>query len=136
MSVSPGNRFRCRRVDRSGAGWPEGACPTSLGELKPLEAVQRFLDLAPAVRARLPAVPGPLLHQKLLPRAVGLEIEHRDDVAPDQHRLGKIAEQPFRLRHIGLEAMFIAKEEREALALDDERIERIEDMDEVLGRVG
>ena len=51
-----------------------------------------------------------------------------DDVLADQNGQREIAEQALFLRHIGFEAMTIAEEQFGALALDDQGIERREDM--------
>src|SRR5438876_2372243 len=63
----------------------------SARELEPLEAVQRFLDLPPALSASGFAHPGPFLDKQLLPLALGLEIEHRDDLVANQHGLREVA---------------------------------------------
>ena len=57
------------------------------GQLEALETVQRFFDLLALRGPPVLAQPGPFLHQQLSPLAVGLEIEHRDDLIADQHRL-------------------------------------------------
>ena len=74
------------------------------------------------------ADPGPFLHQQLLVLAVGLEIDGGDDVVADQHRQRKVAELALFLRHIGLELVAVAEEQFGALALDDQWIERREDV--------
>src|SRR6266404_6709005 len=104
----------------------------SLRQLKPLEAVQRFLDAALKIlaRAALRAVadPIPFLQQQFSASAIGLEIERGDDVVADQHRQREIAEHPLLPRHVGLEAMLVAEEKMGTLALNAERIERREDV--------
>src|SRR5262245_45158463 len=76
-------------------------------ELKPLEAVELLFDpplqfLARVTFRRLAlADPGPFLQQQFLVLPVGLEIDGRDDVVPDQDRQREIAELAFGLRHIG-----------------------------------
>jgi len=47
--------------------------------LEVFEAVQRLLDSHLAQPTRAIADPGPLLHQQLLPLAIGLEVDHGDD---------------------------------------------------------
>src|SRR5437016_2769846 len=108
----------------------------SIRQLKPLEAIELFLDPALQILARLafrglaPADPGPLLHQEFPVLPVGLEIERGDDVLADQDRQREIAELAFLLRHIGLEAMLVVEEQMRPLALDDQGIERREDVHE------
>src|SRR6267142_2139586 len=103
-----------------------------LRQLKPLETIQFFFDSALEVLARAPrgalADPAPFLHQKLLVLPVGLEIDGGDDVFADQHRQREIAEQALVLGHIGLEPMAVAEEQFGALALDDQGIERRENV--------
>src|SRR6185437_428941 len=105
-------------------------CPASrsVGELKMLETVQFLFDPALQLLARAAADPVPLLQQQLALPAIGLEIDGGNDLVADQHRQREISEQPLLLWHIGLEAMAIAKKQFAALALDDERIERREDV--------
>src|SRR5579871_1230327 len=110
----------------------------SLGQLKPLESVQLFFDaqlqLFPrlALGALAGADPIPLLHQELLVLPVGLEIQRCDDVLADQNRQREIAELALWLRYIGFEQMVVIEEQVRALALDDQRIERREDMHELV----
>src|SRR5205823_11842252 len=47
----------------------------------------------------------------------------------------EIAERALLLRHIGLEAVLIIEKSREPLALDHQRIERIEDVHDVADRI-
>ena len=61
--------------------------------------------------------------------AVGLEVEGGDDPVADEDRKGEVAVAALVLRDIGLEDVIVAEEEAEALALDDERVERREDVD-------
>src|SRR5207244_8629725 len=101
-------------------------------ELKPLETIQLFLDAALVVLARSPrralADPAPFLHQEFPVLAVGLQIDGGDDVFADQDRQREIAEQALLFRHVGLEAVAVIEEQFGALALDDQGIERREDM--------
>src|SRR5262245_44000224 len=92
-------------------------------QLEALEAVERRLDPGLVRARRAVADPGPFLHQELARRAVGLEVDGGDDGVAGQHRQREIAEHPLLLRHIGLEAVVVAEEEVEPLALDDERVE-------------
>src|ERR1700730_320414 len=101
----------------------------SISELKTLEAVQFFLDAALQFLARPLANPIPFLQQQFSVLAVGLQIDRGDDIISHQHRQREIAEHPLLLRHIGLEAMAVAEEQFGSLALDDEGIERREDVD-------
>src|SRR5438105_422303 len=114
-----------------------GGAPASVSasELEALEAVQRFLDQSSPLRTSALAEPGPFPDEQLLPLAVGLEVEHRRDIVVDQNRLREIAEYALLLRNIGLEAMFVAEEQREPPTLDHQRVERIEDVDDVLGTI-
>src|SRR4051812_1978975 len=109
-----------------------------LRQLKLLKPIELLLDLLLerlARRGLLPLTdPGPFLQQQLLRLPVGLEIERGDDLVADQHRQREIAELAFGLRYIGLEQMVVAENEIGALALDDQRIERREDMDEIRPR--
>src|SRR5260370_2901177 len=123
------------RQSRIRRAWSAGR--NSLRQLKPLESVQFFLDAAlqflarVAFRALALADPIPFLQQELLVRPVGLEIERRDDVLSDQDRQCEIAELAFVLRHIGLEAVLVVEDEMRPLALDDQGIERREDVREL-----
>src|SRR5215472_10648637 len=80
----------------------------SLPELKPLEAMQLFLDAALQRAPRLAlgllaqADPIPFLHQELFVLPVSLEIERGDDVLSDQHGQREVTELALLLRHIGL----------------------------------
>src|SRR5437879_1569134 len=111
---------------------------TSLRQLKPLETVELVLDAALVVLARGPrralADPAPFLHQQFLVLAVGLEVDGGDDVFADQNRQREIAEHAFFLRHIGLEAVTVVEEQFGALALDDQGIERREDVHRAIAR--
>src|SRR5450755_1597130 len=114
---------------------PYGCAGTkSLRQLKPLEAVQFLLDAALQRFPRLSlgglavADPVPFLHQQLLVLPVGLEIERGDDVLSHEDRQREIAELALFLRHIGLEAMRVVEEQMRPLALDDQRVERREDV--------
>ena len=82
------------------------------------------------------ADPGPLLHQQLLPLAIGLEIDGGDDLVADEHGQGKVAEQPLLPGDVSLEAVLVVEEELQPLALMDERIEGREDVDRLLGGIG
>src|SRR5258705_13737745 len=103
-----------------------------LRQLKPLETIQFFLDSALEVLAQAPrgalADPAPFLHQQFPVLAVGLEVDGGDDVLADQHRQREITEQALFLWDIGLEAVTIAEEQFGALALDDQWIERRQDV--------
>src|SRR6266487_4506469 len=109
-----------------------GGFRISLRQLKPLKAIQFFLDAALVVLARSPrralADPAPFLHQQFLVLAVGLQIDRGNDVLPHQDRQREIAEQALILWHIGLEAVTVIEEQFGALALDNKRIERREDV--------
>src|SRR5947209_16098223 len=100
-------------------------------ELKALEAVQFLLDAALEVLARGVADPAPCLHQHLAARAGGLEADRGDDVLPHKHRQREIAEHPLLFGDISLEAMRVAEKQFGAPALDDQRIERGEDVDQI-----
>src|SRR5882757_7364231 len=106
----------------------------SLRQLKPLEAIELFLDAALVFLARRPcgalADPTPFLHQQFLVLAVGLEIDGGDDVRAYQHRQREVAEQALFLGHIGLETVAVIEEQFSALALDNQGIERRENVDE------
>src|SRR5215475_8381534 len=77
--------------------------------------------------------PVPLLHQQLLVLAVCLQVERGDDLIIQQNGKREVAENTFGLGHIGLELVAITEDELAALALDDERIEGRENMDERRG---
>ena len=66
----------------------------SFRELKPLEAVQFFLDAALEVLSRAPlrgsADPAPFLHQQFAALAVGLEVDGGDDVVTSKNRQGAL----------------------------------------------
>src|SRR4051812_24457339 len=120
------------RTNRPGVGrFPNGSL---LRQLKPLEAIEFFLDAALVIlagTARGPlADPVPFLHQQFPVLAVGLEIEGGDNVLPHQHRQREVAEQALLLGHIGLETMAVVEEQFGSLALDDQGIERRENVDE------
>src|ERR1700731_1830521 len=110
----------------------------SLPELKPLEPVQLLLNAALQPLARAPrragAEPAPFLQQQFLVLAVGFQIERGDDVDPRQHRQREIPKTALFLRHVGLEAVFVVEEEMGALALDDQRVERGEDVHQLGSR--
>src|SRR4030088_2450735 len=97
--------------------------------------MQLLLDAALQVLARVPlravADPAPFLHQQFAALAIGLEVEGGDDVVADQNRQREITEHTLLLRYISLEAMPISEEQFGPLALDDERIERREDMNQL-----
>src|SRR5262249_19382719 len=76
------------------------------------------------------ADPAPLLHQELSVLPVGLQIQRGDNLIVHQNRKSEIAENTFGLGHIGLELVAVAEDELAALALDDEGIERRENVDE------
>src|SRR5688572_3966294 len=107
---------------------------TSAPELEALEALQLLLDALLVQAARALGHPGPLLQQQLLPRAIGLEVDHRDDLVPDQHRLAEVAQFALRLGYIGLEKVLVAEEELQAPALQDERVEGRQDVDAAVDR--
>src|SRR5688500_11089591 len=96
--------------------------PGSACKLKALEALQRFFD-PPLVAARIAADPGPFLYNELMPLAVGLEIDRRDDLVACQHRLREVAEAALRFREIGLEAVRVAGEALQAVPLVHQRVE-------------
>src|SRR5882672_5055710 len=136
ISAQGGAKAQLRRAHHSCSGWNWWARFASIRQLKPLETIEFLLDPALQILARLAfrglalADPGPLLHQELPVLPVGLEIERGDDVAADQDRQREIAELAFLLRHISLEAVLVVEEQMRPLALDDQRIERREDVHE------
>src|SRR3979490_2717546 len=77
------------------------------------------------------ADPAPLLHQQFPASAIGLEIERGDDIVACQHRQREIAEHPLFLWHVRLETMLVIEEKMRALALDDQRVERREDVNQL-----
>jgi hypothetical protein len=85
---------------------------------------------------RAPADPLPALHQKLLPRPVGFEVEGGNDPIPDQDWANKIAKYPLVLGNVSFEAILVIEEEPESLALDDQRVEGRQDMNLFLRRIG
>src|SRR5262249_11325112 len=100
----------------------------SVLKLKLREAVKLFLDER-LMRLRLAfADPRPFLHQQFLIRAVRFDVERSDDLVADQHRQREIAIDALFLRHISFEQMVVAEEELQPLALNDQRIERRENM--------
>src|SRR5690606_27691815 len=107
----------------------------SVAELEALEAREFLLDEL-LVGTGLPAVgPVPRLDQQLAGGAVGLEVEQGDDLVADQDGQGEVAELSLRLCHIGLEDVLVAEKQLQAGALDNERIERAEDMDDWIERL-
>ena len=82
-------RASSARLDPAKGGEREKQAP-SLRQLKPLEAIEFFLDPALVLLARslrrAPADPVPFLHQQLLVLAIGLEVDGGDDVLAHQHR--------------------------------------------------
>src|SRR5712691_9720972 len=104
-------------------------------ELEALEAVQCLFDSPPAQLARAITDPGPSLHQQLLPLAIGLEIDDGGDFVPDEHGLGEVAEPPLVLGNVTLEAVLVAEEQMQPLALMDERVEGGQDVDPLLGGI-
>src|ERR1700757_458751 len=109
----------------------------SLAELKPLEATEFLLDPALQILARVAlrglarADPAPFLQQQFPVLPVGLQIDRGDDVVADQHRQREVTELAFGFRHIGLEAMLILEKQLCPPTLDDQRIKRREDVDEI-----
>ena len=88
----PVNLCLCRNSFGNRASQPEARITR---ELEPLEPVQRpRLDRRLVARAAV-ADPGPAFDQELLPLAVRLEIDRRDDAVADQHRQREIAEPRF-----------------------------------------
>src|ERR1700752_809062 len=87
--------------------------PPSVRHLKPLKAIELFLNAALELLERLAlrglagSDPAPLLHEQLPVRAVGLEVKCGDDLIINQNRERKIAENTFGLGHIGLELVAI-----------------------------
>ena len=108
----------------AGGGW------IAVGYFGCLLYTSAFQILARAAFGAL-ADPAPFLHQQFALLAVGLEIEGCDDVLAGQHRQCKIAELALFLRHVGLEAMLVIEHEVGPLALDDQGIERGEDVDQL-----
>src|SRR3954468_23690165 len=104
-----------------------------LRQLKPLETMQFLLDAALVVLALGAAActladPAPFLHQEFLVLAVGLQIDGGDDVFANQHRQCEIAEQALFLRHVRLKSVAVVEKQFGALALDDQGVERREDV--------
>ena len=121
------------------AGWKGAAssaidgrwCAFRSPELEPLEPLQRRSSIAARpLGADVGSSQVTLLHQQLAGRAVGLEVERRHDAVAHQHRQGEIAELALGRRDIGFEDVVIAEEQLEPLALDDQRIEGREDVDQ------
>src|ERR1700730_9168596 len=110
----------------------QGTEGPSLRKLKALAAIELFLDDALEVLARAAdfplADPAPFLHQEFLVRPIGLQINRGDDLATDQHRQREVAEETLVFRHISLETVLVVKEQMSPLALDDQGIERREDV--------
>src|SRR5262245_685795 len=109
--------------------WPWPLAP----ELEALEAVQLILDALLQVRAWTFCDPSPFLYEQFLLLAIRLEIDGGNDAVADENGQGEIAEQTLLLGDVSLEAMFIVKEEVRSPALDDERIERRENVDHLRG---
>src|SRR5262245_25210645 len=109
----------------------------SPAELKALEAVEGLLDRLLVRALRALADPGPLLDAQLLLLAVGLEVDGGDDLVAEEHGEREIAEASLRLGDVGLEDVVVVEEESQPLALQDQRIEGREDVDQaVAGAVG
>src|SRR5580693_1578904 len=113
----------------------QGSTPrkrASLSQLKLLEPVQFVLDSPLQLLARAPrrgrADPVPFLRPQFVPLAIGLEIDGGNDVAAIQHRQREIAELALFPGNVSLEAMAVTEEQFGAFALDDEGIERRQDV--------
>src|SRR5215203_3024380 len=108
----------------------------SAAYLELLKAVQLLLD-AGFVSARRPTSnPRPSLHQQLSVLAICLEVDRCDYLVAEEHRQSEITEHPLLLGDIGLETVLVIEEELEPLALNDQRVERREDMNETAGLFG
>src|SRR5579872_1270941 len=110
----------------------------SLPQLKPLEAVQFVFDPPFQLFARAAVAapcrstdPGPLLHEEFSVLPVGLQVQRGHDLVADHDWQREIAEHALLLRHIGFEQMLVAEEQFCSLALNDQRIERRQDMHEL-----
>ena len=88
-----------------------------------------FKSVARATR-RTPD-PVPILHEQLAFLAIGFEIERGHDVFADQNRQREIAEPPLLLGDISLETMLVVEKQMGALALDNQRVKRREDVHQV-----
>ena len=146
MTISEGRHRLQRKIPRwgnAGIPWAKGllwrlfaASPATGSKPTPPVETVRNGPVPPRCGACSPcappccalADPAPFLHQEFLVLAVGLQVDGGDDVFADQDRQREIAEQALLLRHIGLEAVAVAEEQLGALALDDQRIERREDV--------
>ena len=80
------------------------------------------------------ADPAPLPDLEGAAFAVGLEVDGGDDALAGEHRQGEVAEAAPGRRQVGLEAVRVAEEALEPPALDHQRVERREQVDDRLGR--
>ena len=76
------------------------------------------------------------MHQQLSVLAICLEVDRCDYLVAEEHRQSEISEHPLLLGDIGLETVLVIEEELEPLALNDQRVERREDMNETAGLFG
>src|SRR5271167_4469084 len=82
-----------------------------------------------------PADPVPALYQKFLPRPIGLEVQGGNDPISDQNRATEIAKYALVLGNVSFKAIFVIEEKPEAFALDDQRVERGQNMNLFLRRI-
>src|SRR5690606_24143113 len=108
----------------------------SVPELEALEAAQFLLDEAfvGARAGRGEPVPG--LDQQFARRAIGLQVESRHDIVADQHGQGEVAELALCLGDVSFEHVIIIEEEFQACPLNDDGVERIEDVYQRLAGIG
>ena len=98
--------------------------------------MQLLLDAGFVSTSRTASNPRPSLHQQLSVLAICLEVDRCDHLVAEEHRQSEVAEHPLLLWDIGLETVLVIEEELEPLALNDQRVERREDMNETAGLFG
>ena len=100
----------------------------SSAELKLREPIELTLDDRFMVGLIAFAHPMPGLNEKAFLFPVGFQIKTGDNLVADQNRQGEIAKLALLLRYIDLKDMVIIEEGACALSLNDQRVERRQDM--------
>src|SRR5215472_15379668 len=89
------------------------------------------------MRSGRPATdPGPTLHPEFLPRSVGLEVKRSNHPIPDQNRTNEIPKYALVPGNVSFEAILVIEEQPESFALDDQRVERGQDVNLFLRWIG
>ena len=106
----------------------------SRSDLELLEAVEFRLDPRLVEPRRALADPGPLPHQQRLLFTIRLEVNGGDDFVAYQHRQREITHDALVFGHIGLEAVLVTEKQAEPLALNDQRIEGRQNVNQIIRR--